>query len=278
MKKMMMVLAMVMAPFVLAAESTETNPRLDNGTNLFERGATSKKPFLRVIGVDAANNTGNGMTVNCPSCPGGSGSSGYIGVSIVAQGQAITVTFGGTAQPVGLTGAAYAGVTAGSGVLQNSDDIEGVLKGATSTSAPFFTKPIGVDGSNAASATNGVPVNVVGSMTYGRVSSPAYTVLTGTATTVNLTSAAGIDQALDLAVRVNYGANAAVRFVVNYSATAPSDICAKVGHYAASTATTQVLGRWKGGSHCHMCSDGTGPTGNYVSLDILGYVTQTATP
>lgn len=214
-----------------------------------------------------------------PVSNAGGGAAEAVTVTSVAAGVSITVNnTAASAVPVGLTGAAYAGVTAGSGVLQNSDDIEGVLKGATSTSAPFFTKPIGVDGSNAASATNGVPVNVVGSMTYGRVSSPAYTVLTGTATTVNLTSAAGIDQALDLAVRVNYGANSAVRFVVNYSATAPSDICAKVGHYAASTATTQVLGRWKGGSHCHMCSDGTGPTGNYVSLDILGYVTQTATP
>lgn len=77
--------------------------------------------------------------------------------------QAVSVVFQVTPTapfPVGLTGAAYAGVTAGSGILTNTDDIEGVLKGATGTSAPIFTKVIGKDGSNIHSDSNPISVTM----------------------------------------------------------------------------------------------------------------------
>lgn len=83
----------------------------------------------------------------------GSGSAANA-VSLTAVSAGVSITVNNTeasAVPVGLTGAAYAGVTAGSGVLD-------VQRGATSTAAPYFNKLIGVNGTGIATAANAVPV------------------------------------------------------------------------------------------------------------------------
>ncbi len=161
------------------------------------------------------------------------------------------------------------------------------------------TVPVTVVGTQAVSVVNTVNTNVTGGVAgisatasqgggtwavsvtskpvYGALSSAAYTVLTGTVTSIELGAYTGATRNCDVAISVNYGANAAIRYTIRPSSSAPGDLATR-GNYLSSTSTTQVLGTFAPGFWLHMQSAGIGPTGNDVTPYVYGFVTSTANP
>lgn len=107
-------------------------------------------------------------------------------------------------------------------------------------------------------------VSVTASTAYVAVSNPAYTVLSSTATTRNITAEAGTSANYDVWLSNNYG-GAAIRWAVTYSSSAPSDLSSR-GNYLAATSTSQIVGPFSPGAHIHMYSVGVVPTGNDVTV------------
>ncbi len=162
--------------------------------------------------------------------------------------------------------------------LSNTAALLALAVNAASTG--IFAKLVGGDGTAIASATNGVPVNVVGSTGYGAVSEPAYSVLSGTVTTIELGAFTGATRACDVALTHNFGANATVNYVINRSATGPTDLggLAGRGHPLAASATTQIMGPFLPGFYLHMQAEGILPTANDVTVHVFGRVTSTSQP
>jgi hypothetical protein len=119
-------------------------------------------------------------------------------------------------------------------------------------------------------------VTVTSLPVYVSVSNPAYTVLSSTATSRNITSEAGTSANYDLAISNNYGGSA-IRYAITFSSGAPSDLSTR-GAYLAATSTVQIDGTWGPGAHLHMYSVGTAPTGNDVSVYYRRRGNNTANP
>jgi hypothetical protein len=174
-------------------------------------------------------------------------------------------TGGGGSSGVSVTAITGAAATSYFDKLTNSANAGATAANQTTTFASLTTFAAAFS----SMVTQGLNVSVTSNMSMRSLSNPAYTVLSSTVTTVNVTSACGTDGNYMIGLSANYGACSAIRYVVNFSATAPTDLATR-GFLLASTATAQVLGDFQSGVHVHMlaqpnptCSAGTG---NDVSL------------
>jgi hypothetical protein len=88
---------------------------------------------------------------------------------------------------------------------------------------------------------------------YVSVSTSAYTVLSQTATVLNLTNVAGVSAPCLICLTSNGGAAAGFKVQFGTSATAPGNLTASsVGHYVAASTTSQCWGPFKAGGHAYI--------------------------
>lgn len=110
------------------------------------------------------------------------------------------------------------------------------------------------------SITASVPLTVTASVvsntsSYVSVSTSAYTVLSQTATVLNLTNVAatGSTSPCMICLASNGGAAAGFKVQFGTSATAPGNLTASsVGHYVAASTTSQCWGPFKAGGHAYL--------------------------
>jgi len=101
---------------------------------------------------------------------------------------------------------------------------------------------------------------------YTSVTNAAYSFLTESVTTINLTHVAGVSTPLEVWLTAAQG-GAAVRYWFHLRGTAPAvGLLSTNGHYCAATTTVQVTGKFAPGTCLSVISVGTAAVNGTISL------------